>query len=130
MFILLSFYQDKCSLLKYADTIGSIVISIMTFKVGISLFILNFNSSLGEVDIEKESKNNIKNVLCKYKEIKNIRRITILKYGTYRMLIIDIEVNGRMSINKFYELDQKIKYDIKSLYKEYKYININVRPKK
>ena len=130
MFILLSFYQDKCSLLKYADTIGSIVISIMTFKVGISLFILNFNSSLGEVDIEKESKNNIKNVLCKYKGIKNIRRITILKYGTYRMLIIDIEVNGRMSINKFYELDQKIKYDIKSLYKEYKYININVRPKK
>lgn len=130
VFILLSFYQDKCSLLRYADTIGSIVISIMTFKVGISLFILNFNSSLGEVDIKKESKNNIKNILCKYKEIKNIRRITILKYGTYRMLIIDIEVKGRMSINKFYELDQKIKYDIKSLYKEYKYININVRPKK
>lgn len=130
VFMLLSLFAHKITILRYADAIGSIIISILTFKVGIKLFIENFNLSLGEVELDNVPNMEIKNILLNYKEIKNIRRITILKYGQYRMLIIDIEVNGSMTVNNSYKLDQNIKDELRNIHDEYKYININMRPYK
>lgn len=128
VFILLSIFADKLTIFKYADTTGSIIIALLTFRIGIKLFIENFNLSLGEVELNNTPKNEVKNILLGYKEIKNIRRITILKYGFYRMLIIDLEVKGSMTVNKLYTLDQDIKTKLREIHNEYKYININVRP--
>lgn len=128
VFILLSFFSEEITFLKYADTAGSIVISLLTLRIGIKLFIENFKLSLGEVELDNNSNNEIKNILLNYKEIKNIRRVTILKFGSYRMIIIDIEMLGNTTINKSYKVDQSIKSELRNIHPEYKYININIKP--
>jgi len=128
IFILLSFLSNKFSVLKYADMIGSMIISLLTFKVGITFFIQNFKSSIGEVDLDALKLREIRNVIKEHKEVKNIRRVTILKYGSYSSVIIDIELPGSLQIKKLYEIETNIKTKLKTAHKEYKYITINVKP--
>ena len=70
----------------------------------------------------------IRNVIKEHKEVKNIRRVTILKYGSYSSVIIDIELPGSLQIKKLYEIETNIKTKLKTAHKEYKYITINVKP--
>lgn len=128
VFILLSLFARDFSYLKYADTIGSIVISILTFRIGIKLFIKNFNSSLGEVELNKKYHDEIREILSYHEEILNIRRITILKYGSYSSVTVDLEMNGRLKLKKVYEIEQEIKKKMREIHPEYKYITINERP--
>lgn len=128
IFILLSFFSKELSYLKYADTIGSIVISLLTLRIGIKLFIENFKSSIGEVELDNKYHDEIKSILSNYEDVKNIRRITILKYGSYRMINIDIEMLGKTSIKNVYKTEQGIKKDLRDIHPEYKYINIDIKP--
>lgn len=128
IFILLSLFSKELRFLKYADTLGSIVISILTFRVGVKLFIENFKLSLGEIELDNNANNEVKNILMNYKLIKNIRRVVILKYGSYRMINIDIEMKGNITIKKAYDVDQSIKKELRTVHPEYKYININIKP--
>lgn len=128
IFILLSLLSNQIKLLKYADSLGSIIISLLTLKIGVTLFIENFKSAMGEVDLDQSKIKEIKNELKKHKEVKNIRRVTILKYGSYSSVIIDIEVSKNLQVKKLYEVETSIKTHLKQIHEEFKYITINVKP--
>ncbi len=128
VFILLSLLGNKFDFLKYADTIGSIIISLLTMRIGIKIFVDNFKLSLGEVELDNESINEIKNILLEYKEIKTIRRVNILKYGSYKMINIDVEMPANTTISRYYKIDQSVKKELRTIHPEYKYISIDVRP--
>lgn len=128
IFILLSFFGKSIPILKYADTTGSIIISLLTLRIGIKLFIENFNSALGEVELDPEKLNEVSDIINEFKDIKNIKRITILKYGLYKIVTLDLEMNGRLSLNKIYKTECDIKTILRKVNKDYKYININIKP--
>lgn len=128
VFIFLSLFGREYKILSYADTIGSIIIALLTLRIGIKLFIENFNLSLGEVDLDNDKISSIKEVVSNNKEVKNIKRVTILKYGLYRDIRIEIELSGRISLSKLYLIEKTIKKDVRTLDSSYKYIIVSASP--
>lgn len=128
--ILASYFQKYLSILKYADMIGSIVISIFTIRIGINMFLKNTKSVLGEIDNNQEKHENIKEIIMKYKQIQKVEKITLLKYGPYACLTIDIVMDPNLTLRSIYKIEIKIKKEIKKVYNDLKYISVNIKPKK
>ena len=126
-FVLLSLISNK-GILRYADIIGGVIISLLTIKVGIKLLLSNISSIIGEVDYDKDKINLINSVILEQKEIKSIRRTTLLKMGTYYKVILDLNINGDIVLNDVYEIEKKIKIDLKKLDLNIRYVTVNFKP--
>lgn len=127
LFVLLSLISNK-GILKYADIMGGVIISLLTIKVGIKLLLSNISSIIGEVDYNKDKINLINSVILEQKEIKSIRRTTLLKMGTYYKVILDLNINGNIVLNDMYEIEKKIKIDLKKLDLNIRYVTVNFKP--
>ena len=127
LFVLLSLISNK-GILKYADIIGGFIISLLTIKVGIKLLLSNISSIIGEVDYNKDKIDLINSVILEQKEIKSIRRTTLLKMGTYYKVILDLNINGDIVLNDMYEIEKKIKIDLKKLDLNIRYVTVNFKP--
>lgn len=127
LFVLLSLISNK-GILKYADIIGGVIISLLTIKVGIKLLLSNISSIIGEVDYNKDKINLINSVILEQKEIKSIRRTTLLKMGTYYKVILDLNIKGDIVLNDMYEIEKKIKIDLKKLDLNIRYVTVNFKP--
>lgn len=127
IFIFLSIISGKESLINY-DIIGSIVIGVLTIKIGVNLFIKNMDSVIGEINTDKERNLTLNSIISKYKKIK-IKRLTILKYGHYESVIIDLYVESNMTIKEAYKIESKLKKELKKDEK-IKYVTISYAPKK
>lgn len=127
LFVLLSLISNK-GILKYADIMGGVIISLLTIKVGIKLLLSNISSIIGEVDYNKDKINLINSVILEQKEIKSIRRTTLLKMGTYYKVILDLNINGDIVLNDMYEIEKKIKMDLKKLDLNIRYVTVNFKP--
>lgn len=126
-FVLLSLISNK-GILRYADIIGGFIISLLTIKVGIKLLLSNISSIIGEVDYDKDKINLINSVILEQKEIKSIRRTTLLKMGTYYKVILDLNINGDIVLNDMYEIEKKIKINLKKLDLNIRYVTVNFKP--
>ena len=126
-FVLLSLISNK-GILRYADIIGGFIISLLTIKVGIKLLLSNISSIIGEVDYDKDKINLINSVILEQKEIKSIRRTTLLKMGTYYKVILDLNINGDIVLNDVYEIEKKIKINLKKLDLNIRYVTVNFKP--
>lgn len=127
LFVLLSLISNK-GILKYADIMGGVIISLLTIKVGIKLLLSNISSIIGEVDYNKDKINLINSVILEQKEIKSIRRTTLLKMGTYYKVILDLNINGDIVLNDMYEIEKKIKINLKKLDLNIRYVTVNFKP--
>lgn len=130
IFIILSIIGKENTILKYSDILGSIVMSIFTLKIGVEILLKNISSVLGEIDDDPIKEKEIKEVLSNYKEINKIRRITILKYGAYSSLTIDVIMDGSITLNELYMVEKKIKSNIKKSNLNIRYVTLNAKPKK
>ena len=129
IFIIISLFGTKHKIFNYSDLIGSIIISLLTIKVGISLLIENISSILGEVETNEEKINIIKDSIEKHKTITKTKEITLLKYGSYYNLDIIIEMNPNITLNEIYIVENKIKKEIKTGPLDIRFITINTYPK-
>lgn len=127
LFVLLSLISNK-GILKYADIMGGVIISLLTIKVGIKLLLSNISSIIGVEDYNKDKINLINSVILEQKEIKSIRRTTLLKMGTYYKVILDLNINGNIVLNDMYEIEKKIKIDLKKLDLNIRYVTVNFKP--
>lgn len=127
LFVLLSLISNK-GILKYVDIMGGVIISLLTIKVGIKLLLSNISSIIGEVDYNKDKINLINSVILEQKEIKSIRRTTLLKMGTYYKVILDLNINGDIVLNDMYEIEKKIKINLKKLDLNIRYVTVNFKP--
>ncbi|MEG1558850.1 MAG: cation diffusion facilitator family transporter [Bacilli bacterium] len=126
--LIITYFGKYFKPLYYADIIGSITISIFTIKIGIKLLISNIKSVIGQREDNKELNDNISNITLSFDKVKSIKRITIIKYGYYYKVDIDIIVNKSLTLKKLYSLEQDIKYDLKKYNKNLRYITINMIP--
>lgn len=129
LFVIISLISNK-GILKYTDIVGGLIISILTIKVGIKLLISNISSIIGEVDYDKDKINLINKVILENKDIKKIRRVTLLKMGTYYKVLLDLNVNGNIILSDIYLIEKKIKNDLKKLDLNIRYVTISFKPAK
>jgi divalent metal cation (Fe/Co/Zn/Cd) transporter len=108
--ILLQF-QDKVSLLKYSDLIGTIIIGLIVIRIGLKIIVSNSLSLIGEVDIDEEHLIKIKDFLKGYKNIEK-SKIELIKYGNYYKLNLELELNQKLTLRQVTNLENKLKKDI------------------
>ena len=126
LFIALSLINPNNKIINY-DIIGSVIIGILTIKIGIQLFIRNIQSVIGEIDTDTNRQEILKDLILKNKKI-SIKRLTILKYGHYESVIIDLFVSPKMTIKESYRIENKIKTELKKD-ERIKYVTISYAPK-
>ncbi len=128
IFIIISLFGSTNKLFLYADIIGSIIMSIFTLKIGIELLKNNICSILGEIETDELKLNKLKEIIKENKIIEKIRRVTLLKYGPYYSATIDIILNGSLSLQEVYEIEKKIKKDLKTIDMNIRYVTVNIKP--
>lgn len=129
IFIIISLFGFKNKIFTYADIIGSLVMSALTIKIGVEIFLENISSVLGEVENNPEVINEITKIIKQTKNIK-VRRITLLKYGSYYSATIELILDGKLTLNEIYEIEKKIKSDLKTSKLNIRYVTVNFKPKK
>lgn len=130
IFILVSLVGTKNKMFLYADVLGGIVLSLLTFKAGIELLLTNISSILGEIDTDEEKINIVNNIVLKNKIITKIRRTTLLKNGTYYSVTLELNVDGNYTLNELYQVEKKIKSDLKKTNLNIRYVTVNFKPNK
>ncbi len=130
IFVVTSLLGTKYKFLSYADFIGGLLMSVLTLKVGINILKENLSSVIGEVETDKEKLDEIKEIVKQNKEITKIRRVTILKYGSYNISYIDIIMPQDITLKEAYNIEKKIKQDLKRSNLNIRYVTVNIKPKK
>lgn len=126
--ILLQFSKEL-EFLKYSDLIGSILISLLIIKTGIPIVKQNILNLLGEVELDENILNSVKEELKQFKQIENLK-IELIKYGSYFKIHLILELNPDMTLRRIANLEKKIIRELKHNQKlKIKYINIDVVPK-
>lgn len=123
-FILL--FQYKLYYLKYIDVIGSMIISLLIFKIAFTIIIENIHSLLGENDNNEEIIENLNKILKKYSDISEFKN-KLIKNGNYYILYLSLELkNDNITVKKLIELERKVKKDIKNHIPKIKFINFDI----
>lgn len=124
--ILVQFYK-VFSPFMYADKIASIIVSIFIVKTGYDIIKENLSILIGRQESE-ENVEQIRELLLGEKEIKGIDKLVVLKYGGYYKIILEVSMDGNLSLktshDKMEEIENKI---IKNIPKA-KYIIIHINP--
>ena len=122
-------FSTKYPFLKHIDMIGTILIGLMVIKTSLEIIVQNSLSLIGEVEDNKDIINKIKKHLEAYKEIED-QEITLIKYGSYYKLNLELDLNYKMSLRKITNLENKIRKDfIRHRSFNIKYVSIYVTNK-
>lgn len=127
IFIIITIIGSDNNILKYFDKVGSVVMSLLTIKVGIEVLLKNTSSILGEVEEDKSILKNVENVI-KSKDYK-VRRLSLLKYGSYYDATIDLLLDKNITLENLYIIEKKIKRDLKRSDMSIRYVTVNFKPK-
>lgn len=120
---ILLLFKDIYPVLGYANTVGSIIISMIVFYIAIDIMIENIRYLMGTSEDNKEIIMKLKDVINKNKIIKD-SNIKLLKIGTYYNLYLTIELETSVTLKELFSLEKKLKKDIKGLNLKIKFIEI------
>ena len=119
-------FQEKIEFLKYIDSIGSILISLLIFKISFTIIMENIHSLLGENDNNSEIELKIREILEKNREIADYDA-KLIKNGNYYVLYLEIKlINEQISVKKLINLEKNVKKDIKLHIKSIKYVSFEL----
>lgn len=107
------------------DLIGSLIISFLIFREGIKIIRDNLFVLIGEDKNDQEIKQNIKKIINKNKNIKYSDTF-LIKSGSYFQATIELAVNEKMKVKDLIKKETQIKYEIKQLKYNIKYIDFEI----
>lgn len=126
--LIISQFYDKFSFLKYSDLIASIIISIMIFIMGFRLLLQNLSLLVGESERSDEIRKKIKKIIKSRNEKFLLKDYTIYKYGSYYEVIINILVDGNMTVRDGHNLMDSIENDLLTSTLNIEYVTIHIEP--
>ena len=119
--------KNQYPVLKYAVMVGSILISMMIFVIGIQIIIENISYLLGSSEENKEVLTKIETILQHHTIIKD-SHINLMKTGNYYHLYLTIELEEKTTLKQLFQLDNRLKKEIKRANLKIRFIEIE--PKK
>lgn len=108
-FVFLSLFSSNYPILKCFDSLGSLVISVLVFNIGIKCLIQNLKSVIGEVDY---SNNYINDIIYKISVINRnieVKSVKLFKYGSYYNAEIKLSCKKNKRLKQIYKLEEKIR---------------------
>ena len=116
-------FENNIEIFKYADIIGSIVISFIMFYTAFNMIKDNIDYLLGINEDNDDINSKIKDILSEIKLVKN-NKIRLMKIGDYYTLYLTIDLDNSITLRRIINLENKLKKQIKKKIKEIRYIQI------
>lgn len=123
--IILSQFSNQLGVLKYADTIGGVILGLLIIKTSLGLYKDNILSLLGEVEDNYEIETRIKSILNNYEEVE-YKHMELVKNGNYYSLELYINILKNIRVYKLLTIESDIRNKIKKLRYPIKFIDINL----
>ena len=123
---ILLLFKEQYPILKYADSIGSIIISIIIYKISINIIKENIEYLLGVNEDNTEIITKIKEIINKNKKIKD-SSINLMKIGKYYNLYLTIKLDTNITLKQLFNLENKLKKEIKSAKLKIRFIEIEAK---
>lgn len=108
------------------DAIGSILVGILLISTAYFLSNELRKLMIGE-SISREMRDNIKEIIKSFKDVKHINHIKSMYIGNNQfMILLSIDIDDNLKVYHVDDIVSEIKKDILSLYNNAKYINIEI----
>ena len=107
--IILALFSKKYPFLKYADLIGTIIVSLIILYTGISILIDSVGSILGKQEDDKEYVDKITKIILKDDRIKKIDKLNIIKYGSYYQVELVVLVSDKLKLTDSYKIQKDLR---------------------
>ena len=104
-------FADKLPILKYVNTIGTILIGLYVVKTAIEIMAHNSMSLIGETTEDEETTSKINKYLKEFKDIEDTK-IRLIKYGSYYKLELGLDVKSNMSLRRITNLENRVRNGI------------------
>lgn len=121
-------FSDKISFLKYSDIIATIIVGILIVRIGYNILKDNISIMLGEQETDEEYINQVKGIIFKNNQVKEIDSLILMKYGPYYKLISEISMDSDTKLKDVHNTLEIIENKIKDKDKKIKYVTIHVNP--
>ena len=115
--------EKYVSWFKYADAVGSLLISLIVFNISIKIIIQNIEYLLGINDNNEEIIKAINDIIDNNRLIKG-SSIKLIKMGNYYNLYLLIELDDNVTLKKLFNLEKKLKMEIRKTKYKIKFIEI------
>lgn len=112
----------------YADRVASIIVGIFIIKVGFDTVKDNISTIIGEQETDKEYIDEIRKIILNDSDIKEIKQLILLKYGTYYKLIGELAMDESLSLMEAHSKIDIIEENIINYSDKIAYINIHMCP--
>ena len=123
---ILLLFKDSIYVFKYADIVGSIVISIIIFRTAFNIIKVNIDYLLGSTEENNDISLKINDIIEDEKLIKDCN-FKLMKIGDYYTLYLTIELDDSITLRRIVRLEDKLKKKIKSSIMDIKYIQIEIK---
>ena len=120
---ILLLFKDTYPFLRYANRIGSILISLIVFYIAMNIIVENIRYLLGINEENQEVTKKLKDLIYENKQIKDFS-MKLMKMGSYYNLYLTIELERNITLKQLFSLEKKLKKEIKKLKLNIKFIDI------
>lgn len=127
--IVISQFYSKFPILKYSDMIGSMIISIMIFVMGVRLLLENLSLLIGESEQSTDKIELIERVINNREDEFILDDLTVFKLGSYYDVSLKILVDGDTTVKSGHDLMDRIERDLLKSKLNVKYVTIHIEPK-
>lgn len=132
IFVLLSIilmqFSDNISIFKYADTVGTIIISLFILHTGYRVLMDNISILLEEQVDDRNYIKKVRKTILSFDEIIAIKQLHILRYGPYYKLIATITMQDGILLSTAHDIIDQLEEKLKEN-SEIKYVFIHMEPK-
>ena len=125
--IVLMQFSNELSILKYADMLSTVIISLFIIKTGFNILKDNIGILLEEQVLDKEYIKEIKNIITSFNEIVEIKDLYILRYGPYFKLVSNVIMKD-LSLTDAHKIIDEIEKKLKEKDDKIKYVFIHMEP--
>ena len=126
--IVLSFFQDSISFLKYADKVSGIVISLLIIKTSYNIFKENITAIIGECEHDENVIAKIKDKIMSVSNVLIIDNLTVMKYGSYYQVVLDVGVDEEYKLKDAHNIAHDIEKQLLDGDLNIKYVVVHVNP--
>ncbi len=124
----LTMLEKYNNIFSYADNFASIIVGMLIIKTGIITVKENLSILLGEQETDIEYINNLKKIILKNKEVKNIDSLILLKFGAVYKLSCEVSMDYTLTLLQAHNEVEKLEKDISKYDQKIKFQTIHVNP--
>ncbi len=125
--VILSVFYEQIPVFRYADMVGSIIISLIVIKTGITLLFENLSLLIDSIEDDPEKIKMVSDIIKSHSEV-SLKSLELLKFGSYYKAIITIRVDGDITISEGHKIMDEIEEDLLGKDTNVKYITIHIEP--